>query len=115
MSTSLRSSCAQAFSSGLVALIERISPSGTPMLRSYSTNASKGLVVTTPPKSHSTALIATAADRRGIGERPQISSPLIRLARQPIGSSVPPLLNILNKRLTTEFARTIIEPSKEDL
>ena len=56
---SFRSKRAQALSSGLVALTVRMNPGGRPRSASRWANASKGLVVMTPPKSNITARIAT--------------------------------------------------------
>ena len=61
MVTSPRSKRAHALSSGLVALSCRIAPSGRPFSVSYARNESKGLVVSTPPKSHSTAFMSGLA------------------------------------------------------
>ena len=57
--TSLRSSRAHAFVSGLVALTERMKSAGRPCSASYRLNASNGLDRMTPPKSQSTARIMT--------------------------------------------------------
>lgn len=54
---SLRSNFAHALPFGLVLLIFRMAPDGSEASLSYSSNASKGLVVITPPKSKSIALI----------------------------------------------------------
>ena len=57
----------------------RMAPAGRPNLDSYALNASKGLVVKTPPKSHITALMSGFATVRESRCSVEVPSDGIRL------------------------------------
>src|SRR3984885_6404215 len=79
---SFRSRRAHGCSSGLGALTVRMNPSGSPRSTSRRANASKGLVVTTPPKSNITARIATRSPEIGpiMGPRHDMNCPHLGMA-----------------------------------